>query len=278
MFLKGCPLRCFWCCNPESQRVSPEISRNAKKCLGPEQCGICLQVCEAGALSLRDGEIHRDRKVCIQCGACATSCPSGSVIMIGRWMTVDEVVHAINTDAVFYYHSGGGFTLSGGEPLLQAEFAAAVCRQAVEEGLSPSLETCAYVPYESMRKVCAFMTHVLVDVKQIDPVRHQQATGMDNHRILANIRQLCRDFPSLPVTIRVPIIPGFNDNPADVTEIARFAGGFAQARLELLPYHRLGEDKYKNLARGYSFAGKVSPSSEQMAELRSVAGAYADMT
>lgn len=190
-------------------------------------------------------------------------------------MSVDEVLRTVSTDALFYAHSGGGFTLSGGEALLQAEFAAALCRRSLHEGLNPSLETSACVPYGSMRMVCGFMDHVFVDVKHMDPVRHKIATGIGNDRILANIRQLCRDFPSLSITLRMPVIPGFNDDPASVTEVARFAGDFNQTRLELLPYHRLGEGKYQNIGREYRFSNTASPSTEAMAELRQLARTYA---
>ena len=277
VFLKGCPLRCFWCCNPESQNPAPDILRKNGRCLGRSRCGACLGVC-GGALRAVEDDVHYIRERCTACGACAAVCPTEAMSVAGRWVTVSEVLRQVSQDALFYSCSGGGVTLSGGEALLQPEFSVALLRQAQRLGLSTALETCAHVPYKNLRNAAENLDYLLADIKTMDAGAHTLATGAGNERILDNLSRLGREFSSLPMTIRMPVIPGFNDNAASVREVARFVGGLAgNARLELLPYHRLGEAKYENLGLPYAFSDRASPGQEQMNALKQEAISFTDI-
>lgn len=277
VFLKGCPLRCFWCCNPESQKFAPDISRKSGRCLGRSRCGACLNVCD-GALCALEDAIKYSRERCTLCGSCAAVCPTQAMAVVGRLVGVDEVLRQITQDALFYSHSGGGVTLSGGEALLQPEFALALLTGVQRVGLATALETSAHVPYGTLRGAVDKLDHFLADIKTMDSEAHKLATGVGNERILDNLLQISRDFPSLPTTIRMPVIPDFNDTASSVREVARFVGGLAgNVRLELLPYHRLGEAKYENLGLPYPFSGRPSPGQDLMNSLKEEATRYADV-
>lgn len=274
VFFKGCPLRCRWCCNPESQSMTPEVSRNAARCLGAARCGACVRACARKALEPEEKGIRRNLSTCAHCGVCATVCPVGSASLVGRRMSAGALMEEVSVDAPFY-GSDGGVTLSGGEALCQPEFAAALCMEGHRHGLGMALETSAAVDWEIMRRVCAHLDHLLVDIKHMDAARHREGVGVDNARILANIRKTAEHFPLLPLTIRCPVVPGFNDDDAHVAAVARFAGSIAHARLELLPYHGLGQGKYENLGRTYALAHTPAPSADRMRQLRSIAGEFA---
>jgi len=277
VFLKGCTLRCRWCCNPESQRFTPEVSHNSKRCLGALQCGACLAACKHGAIRAEGNKILRDPARCTQCGDCAAVCPAEAMQMIGKVMSAREVVEEISADFLFYGEEGG-FTLSGGEPMAQPDFAAAICTEAHLHGLHAAAETCAAVPWENMRRVCAVLDHLLVDIKHLDPLRHKEGTGAGNDLILDNIKRVAEVFPRLPLTIRCPVIPGFNDDLDSVLSIACFAGTFLPcAKLELLPYHRLGKAKYENLGRAYAMPDIRPPAPELMHSLRLAAGEFIEV-
>lgn len=273
VFLKGCPLRCKWCCNPESQAAGPVYSRNMRRC---QSCGACVSTCPQGALAAEGSEIRRDASACTLCGHCTETCPGNAISIIGKTVSVAEVIRQVADDALFY-REGGGMTLSGGEALLQPEFAGALCREAHMHGLSTALETSLAVPYAHAARVCAHLDELMADVKHMSPRRHKEATGQDNARILDNIRKVASDFPALPILLRCPVIPGFNDSEAHVEELARFAATIRGARLELLPYHRLGADKYANIGLEYDLAHVSAPSKEKMRRLRQVAANHVEV-
>lgn len=251
-FLKGCPLACRWCSNPESQKPEPELAYNRSKCLNIGQCGRCVEVCAAGAITVAaDQTIEIDRNLCIDCMQCADACPAKALIVYGKPMTVADVLRVVEQDAMFYSRSGGGMTLSGGEPMFQADFALALLREARARHIGTAMETAGYCRYELLAEACGLLDHLLYDVKSLNPVRHQEMTACSNVLIQKNLQRLREDFPRLAMTIRTPVIPGFNDSESDIRQIAALAKTLG-AGYEILPYHRLAQPKYTYIGRTYA--------------------------
>lgn len=273
VFLKGCPLRCRWCCNPESQHAQPEISRNTVRCTG---CGACIAACPQQAIHREGDAVVLNRHLCRTCGACVAACPSEAISLVGQIMTAREVAEKAAEDALFY-RDEGGMTLSGGEALVQADFATAVCIESHREGISTALETSAFADGEALRRICRELDFILMDIKHMNTAKHKEWTGVDNERILKNISIVNKEFPHLSVTLRCPVIPGFNDDDENIIATARFVSQFPHASLELLPYHRLGEGKYLNLGRRYDMAEVLPPPAENMKRLRRIAGEHAPL-
>lgn len=256
VFLKGCPLRCRWCSNPESQRHEPEHAFNPMRCLTAEVCGRCVRACTSGALKLVNGLIAFDPRACRQCFACAEACPSGSQSVYGERMTVDAVLNKVEEDGVFYHRSGGGLTLSGGEALAQPDFALALLREAKRRRINTTIETCGHYPYAHLAEACASLDRLIFDIKCADPALHKAHTGVDNARILENFRRVCEEFPLLPIRARTPVIPGFNDTEAEIQAIRDIIPRRPNVEYELLAYHRMGQPKYGYLGRVYEMEGK----------------------
>jgi pyruvate formate lyase activating enzyme len=253
VFLKGCPLRCRWCSNPESQRLEPELAFNEDKCIGTTECGFCKDICSSGAVQENgSGLIAVDRKTCMECFLCADACPSHALSVFGKLMTVDEVLQAVEADGVFYGRSGGGMTLSGGEPLAQADFVLELLKEARRRRINTSIETCGFAEWKDLERICGYLDSILFDIKTMDPVKHKEFTGVSNERILENFQRLCESFPNLPKRVRTPVIPGFNDTEEDIKAIADFIRGKPHTEYELLAYHRLGQPKYTYLGREYA--------------------------
>ncbi|MHC1728134.1 MAG: glycyl-radical enzyme activating protein [Syntrophobacteraceae bacterium] len=250
VFLKGCPLRCRWCSNPESQRLEPELGFNEGKCIGAEQCALCARECPSGAVKQSNGgRVRIDRKLCRECFTCAEVCPARALTVFGKLMTVDEVVRAVEADGVFYGRSGGGMTLSGGEPLAQAGFAIQLLAQAKRRRIDTSMETCGFAEWADLEEACLYLGSIFFDIKCIDAEKHKEFTGVSNERILENFQRLCESFPELPKYVRTPVIPGFNDSEKEIEAIADFIRGRPGVEYELLAYHRLGTPKYGYLGR-----------------------------
>jgi len=247
VFLKGCPLRCFWCQNPESQRMEPEILFDARNCTS---CGECIKICPQGATSRLQDRVRIDRNLCRGCGRCVEVCLNEARRLSGRSMTVDEVMRDVMKDAKFYEHSGGGVTLSGGDPLAQPHFALSILQRCKRAGFHTALDTCGYAPWQTFEGLLKYVDLVLFDIKQIDPQKHRTATGKDNELILQNARKIAK---LRPMRVRVPIIPGFNDSVDAVKAIARFAKEeLGIADVDILSYNKLGEGKYEFLDKSYS--------------------------
>lgn len=251
VFLKGCPLSCRWCSNPESQHRQPELAYNAGRCLTLAKCGHCVTACPRGAISSGDdGKPVITRARCGTCDMpCVRACPAQGLVVYGRLRSVADILSAVEQDAAFYCRSGGGMTLSGGEPLLQKAFAVSLLRQARVRRLKTAVESCGMVPGENIRAAAPYLSYALFDIKHMDSALHETYTGRPNARILENFRILAEEFPDLPILARTPIIPGFNDSVRAVRAIATFLRPFARVRYELLPYHRLGTQKYHFLDR-----------------------------
>ncbi len=268
VFLKGCPLTCQWCANPESQHRQPELAYNDYKCIGTSECQYCLTICPAGAIQKNQDKIRIDRKLCTNCDLCADSCPSKALNMYGKSMSVNEVLDTVEQDSIFYSRSGGGMTLSGGEPLLQADFATELLKEAKRRRINTTIETCGYADWEKVEQVCQYVDNILFDIKSMDSSKHKEFTGVPNEKILDNFQRLCNRFPNTPITVRTPVIPGFNDTEQDIVAILNFIKGIPQVRYELLGYHRLGEPKYIYLGKDYLLSGVKPMAEDRLAVLK----------
>lgn len=251
VFTKGCPLKCRWCSNPESQNREPELAWNEGRCLGLRKCGRCARACPRGAIGASEkGLPVLDRSKCGDCDRpCAEACPAGGMIVYGKTWTVGDVLDKVGQDMAFYVRSGGGLTISGGEPLLNREFSTALLRQARKRRMKTAIESCGVVPEENLRSALPYLNSVLFDIKHPDVDRHKEHTGSGNERVLANFRILAEECPHIPVLARTPIIPGVNDSVEVVETIAEMIKPYPHIRYELLPYHRLGTQKYHFLHR-----------------------------
>ncbi len=245
VFLKGCPLTCACCHNPESQAPGAEVILRPGRCL---RCGACLPECPTGAATLGPGGPVVDPARCLRCGDCAEACPAGARERIGRVMTAEAVVAEIARDEPFFAESGGGATFSGGEPLQQPDFLAGLLRLCREAGIHTALDTCGHAPWETVARVLPWTDLVLYDLKHPDDAAHRAFTGVSNATILANLRRLAASGP--PVVVRVPVVPGFNDDDATARALAALLAELeTRPPVELLPYHQLGADKYARLGR-----------------------------
>ena len=265
VFLKGCPLSCKWCCNPESQTLSPQLSFNANKCIG---CHICLSKCPEGALNITyGGKVVVNFKKCKHCGVCVEYCNTQALKMFGEEKTVEEIIREVEKDRVFYQNSGGGITLSGGEVLTQPEFAKALLRGCLERGIETAIETSGYGKWEDFKKILPYVRLTLYDLKCINPQQHWNLTGADNEGILTNLRFLDAEG-NTPYIIRIPVIPKHNTDDKTITEIGEFIQSLHHLKvIQLLPYHSLGSPKYGSIGRKYSLAGLRAPENEQLSRI-----------
>ncbi|WP_434510657.1 (2S)-3-sulfopropanediol dehydratase activating enzyme [Desulfitobacterium sp. AusDCA] len=277
VFVKGCPLRCKWCSNPESQERYPQLGYNSNKCIGTKACFKCAEVCPYGAVKIDSSnenlKTEINREVCKECLLCAEVCPSKALEVFGKPTSVDDVLKEVEKDSIFYARSGGGLTFSGGEPLMQADFVAATLEEARRRRIKTTIETCGYADWPSVHQVCQHLNSVIWDIKCIDPEKHKKFTGVSNEIILNNFSKLCAEFPNLPKLVRTPIIPGFNDSEKDVKAIIDFIKDKPNVKYEILPYHRLGQPKYYYLGREYSLAG-VQLDNERFNKLKEIVNSF----
>lgn len=258
VFLKGCPLRCRWCSNPESQDPGPELAYNPNKCIGLAACGSCLKICPHQAIKAADnGKPAVIREACRRCFSCAAACPTTALHTFGQLMTVDDILAVVERDNVFFSRSGGGLTVSGGEPLLQGDFTLALLQEAKRRRLNTAMETSGYAPWRILEAACRSLNTLIYDIKGMDAGQHRTHTGLPNELILENFTKVTAAFPDLPVLVRTPVIPGFNDTEADIAAICDFIKDRPNVSYELLPYHRLGQQKYEFLGIDYPLAGAV---------------------
>lgn len=263
VFLKGCPLACFWCHNPESQSTGPDLLHHDARCI---RCGACARVCPTGCIIVDTDRWSIDRTLCTLCGRCAEVCPTDALILAGRLWEDADLLERLRADATFYRESGGGVTFSGGEPLLQAAALAAFLPKLRAEDIHVAVETAGAVEPEAFDLVLPHVDLFLFDVKHCDPDAHRTGTGADNRRILGNLARVARSRAD--VVVRVPVIPGFNDAESALGAIADLAVGLGLGRIDLLPYHRLGSSKYRSLDRADAAAGLRAPSQERLEVLR----------
>jgi pyruvate formate lyase activating enzyme len=263
IFLKGCPLGCRWCSSPETQAGDAELLYDARRCVG---CGDCLAACPQGAISTTAaGTVENDRDLCVACGRCIEVCGHGARRLVGRMATPAEVMAEIEKDEVFYYRSGGGVTISGGEPLAQAEFVLEIVTACKARGIHTALETSGHAPWERLAPLLAPLDLIFVDLKHMDDAIHRRLTGVDGRLIQDNLRRLAREPGRPGIVIRVPIVPGMNDTAENVHRTARFVRDLACVeRVELLPYHRLGVHSYAASGKAYAIDEIQPPSVERM--------------
>lgn len=266
VFLKGCPLRCLWCHNPESISKQPQLIYTPQKCIG---CGHCIEACPEDVHMLVEGRHVVDRGRCLSCGACAEGCYSGALEMAGQRATVGGVMEEVLRDRIFYDNSGGGVTVSGGEPLAQPEFTRALLEAARDEGVHTALDTSGYAPWRTLEGILEFTDLVLYDLKQMDSGVHRALTGVPNELIIENLRRL--DGHGIPIWIRIPLIPGQNDGDTNFHALGELLSGLANVeRLEILGYHRLAESKYESAGMEYALKGLESPTEEEIKSRRRI--------
>ncbi len=268
VFLKGCPLRCFWCHNPEGLDLLPALQYWDHRCT---RCGACVTVCPDHLHHLESGAHRIDRERCTACFRCVDQCYSGALEPSGRRVRISELLPQLLADQPFFAASGGGVTLSGGEPLMQPQFSRALLQACKEAGVHTTVQTCAATSWTHLRSILAWGDLFLIDIKVLDPMAHKQCTGQSNRRILENIRRLA-ETPA-PLVFRIPVIPGVNDRPETIAEIARFVSTLRTPALtvELVPFHRLATDKYRSLGWTYQAADLCPLSTEAMDSLRAAA-------
>lgn len=270
VFLKGCPLRCLWCHNPESILTRRELVIRADRCI---RCGACLEACGEGAIRREDDAFVTVRESCIRCGRCADACCSGARELVGWEMTPDEVLVEIDKDTVFYDQSGGGVTFSGGEPLLQHDFLLSALQGCRARGIHTAVDTSGYTAPVVLEAVAAAADLFLYDLKLLDEERHRRFTGIPNGLILENLRRLVawgRD-----VIVRVPVIPGINDDEDNIRQTGRFVaslGGITQ--VDVLPYHDTGIAKYQRLGEAFQLQTVGRPTPARVQEVAMILRSY----
>ena len=257
VFFKGCPLRCAWCHNPESISFQPQLQWLSVRCIG---CENCVRACPEHCLSRIDARITIDRACCTSCGKCVEACPSGAMEMLGTDIKIDKLLAELLKDRVYYEKSGGGVTLSGGEPGFQPEFAEALLHSLKEQGISTALDTCGQYSAETLYRLLPYVDLLLFDVKLLDPSAHREHTGVSNERILENLG-LVRDYIEgghpLRLWIRTPLIPGATDSEENLTAIGQFLAktlGEKIERWELCAFNNLCRDKYNRLGIDWKYA------------------------
>jgi len=267
LFLKGCPLRCMWCCNPEGQKLHPELKFTASNCDG---CGRCLDACPEGAI-MRSGEavespILIDRKLCTNCGKCIPVCHADALSCFGMEMSVEEAFNILKKDERYYSSSGGGVTIGGGEPTFHPEFTYALMKKCQEHYIHVAIDTCGYTVSELGFQILAEADLLLFDIKGMNAVLHRKQTGVSNDVILSNLIKL--SDMGKPIIIRVPLVPGCNDSIQDITETAGLLSKLKSVqRIDVLPYHKFGIVKYGQLGSEYGLPDAQPQSDEYIDEL-----------
>ena len=263
VFLKGCPLNCWWCHNPENWKHVPSEVYIAERCIG---CGICIEVCPNQALTRIPQGIIVEPDRCVHCGLCVDACPSEARERTGWSVTVPELVSTIERDIPFYEQSKGGVTFSGGEPLCQAEFLMAMLKACGQLEIHRAVDTSGYAAGDVLLQVARFTDLFLFDLKVLDSITHRANTGMDNAGILANLRQLSGS--GADIIIRIPLIPGVNDDERNLSKIGEFIAALPRKHpVNLLPYHGAAAGKHKKLGIGFRGANVTTPAKERVAEI-----------
>ena len=270
LFLKGCPLRCVWCHNPESLAYRPEVGFYREKCVA---CGTCASVCPESAIRMKDGIPETERSRCTGCFACADACPADARTGYGALREVGELAGKLLQDRAFFENSGGGVTISGGEPLCQIDFVVEVLQGLKANGIHTALDTTGFAPWETVERTTPYVDLYLYDLKHMDSAKHKATVAVPNERIKENAQKLAQAGKKLQV--RIPVIPRFNEDEENIRATAEFCVGLGDAVevVQLLPYHNMGVMKYLRISDGKPLEA-TPPSDEKMAHLRDIMASY----
>ena len=269
IFMNDCPLRCKWCCNPEGLFSKQIMLHSSVKCV---ECGDCIKACPHGAVSVIDGSLEFNRKICDKCTTmeCVEACLHDGNSVSGEYYTIEKLMHRFNRERSFWGEDGG-ITLSGGEPLLQKDFILPLLKKCKEGYIHTCIETTANVNSEYWLEVLKYVDWVFTDIKHMDTEKHKSMTGVNNNLILKNIKLLAEaEWWNGFVVPRIPIIPGFNDGDENIIKTAQFVKEIGLEVINILPFHRLGESKYRQLNQTYLLGEQVSPTEEKMEHIRSL--------
>lgn len=269
VFLNGCPLKCGWCCNPEGLHPKQIMLYSSVKC---KTCGACIEACPNDAVKLIDGKLQFDRSKCDQCSTmeCTKVCLNEGISIAGIEYTVDELMSRFQRERHFW-GAKGGVTFSGGEPLMQKEFILPLLKECKDAYINTCIETTGCVDSAYFLEALSYIDWVFMDLKHLDPKKHKELTGVDNQLILKNIKLLAQaPWWNGFIVPRIPIIPGCNDDADNIRATAKFVKEIGLEVINILPFHRLGESKYRQLGRAYSFVDQTSPSAEHMNNLKEI--------
>jgi pyruvate formate lyase activating enzyme len=266
VFLKGCPLSCLWCSNPESQNLQPEVTWRYTSC---KKCGTCAKTCPLGLITLDEDGVHIDRKSCDRCGKCIEACVPEALRMSGTKMTVDEVYNVVKRDIDYYKASGGGITCSGGEILVQSDFVAALFKKSWADGIHTCADTSGYGTKKAMEKILSYTNLVYFDLKHMDSAEHKKYCGQSNDLILSNLSLVVQK--KIPLVIRIPVIPGYNNSDENITAIAKTVSRLTKkATISILPYHSYGANKYRMIDMKYMLDDVKTPTEEELSKIRQI--------
>jgi pyruvate formate lyase activating enzyme len=264
VFFKGCPLHCWWCQNPEGQDPKPELVYRKSRCI---DCGECAKNCPQEAILLVAQHATVNREACVLCDNCSRVCPSDALSIAGKQTSVKEILEEVEKDMTFFNESGGGVTFSGGEPLLQHDFLNALLIECKKRDIHTVVQTCGFAPYEIVDRVRNKVDLFLYDIKIMDDRKHRKYTGASNEQILENLKKLAENGSS--IVISFPIIPSINDDNENVTRIAQFIQSLPNIKqVNLIPYHRAGIEKYKNLGKPYKLDRIQPPSNQRIKSIK----------
>jgi len=270
VFFKGCPLQCQWCQNPESWKKEPELGLRTGRCV---RCGQCVKVCTRGAITFTNDRPSTDASKCDLCGECVDACVAGAREIIGQEMTVGQVMTEVEKDIVFYNESNGGVTFSGGEPLMQPWFLLALLNQCKTHGINTAVDTSCYAEPQIIEKVADKTDLFLCDLKHMDSDMHKRFTGVENNLILDNIKRLSETGKE--IIIRIPIIPGFNDDKANIEATAKFAASLSHiSRVDVLPYNRGGMEKSARLSSDFKLMQAETPNDDKICSIAEILKKY----
>lgn len=265
VFLKGCPLSCLWCQNPESQELKPEISYFKEKCV---KCGLCVEACPNNAIKLTDDGVIRDKDLCLLCAKCVEACPNEVMQQIGKPMSVDEVVSIAERDKPFYETSGGGITISGGEPTLQSKFLLGLLKSFKQKGIHTAIETCGFFKEDLIESLANLVDLFLFDIKHLDPNEHKKYTNVSNEKILNNFAKIHSKVGSKRIIARIPIIPGVNTDLKNIEDIANFLKNIHYSGpVHLMPYNKMAKTKYEKVGKGHLYKDMGDLTEEKLEDI-----------